>query len=133
MNKIAEFYKALGDVTRLTILQSLTGKEMCVCEIIERLRMSQPAISHHLKILKQAGLVKDCREGKWIYYSLNENVFAEVFGDEDLDVLKNYAEPIRQKLFRAPPATIRTSTELCRQLTGGIEVKEGKDSGPKTS
>ena len=133
MNKIADFYKALGDVTRLTILQSLTGKEMCVCEIIERLRMSQPAISHHLKILKQAGLVKDCREGKWIYYSLNENVFAEVFGDEDLDVLKNYAEPIRQKLFRAPPATIRTSTELCRQLTGGIEVKEGKDSGPKTS
>ncbi len=131
MNKIADFYKALGDVTRLTILQNLTGKEMCVCEIIERLRMSQPAISHHLKILKQAGLVKDSREGKWIYYSLNEAVFAEVFAGEDLDVLKSYAEPIRQKLLVAPSATTRTSPELCRQLTGGVEEEE--EDGPKTS
>ncbi|MBU7008081.1 ArsR/SmtB family transcription factor [Phosphitispora fastidiosa] len=62
-----------GDEVRLKILQMLTEREMCVCEIIDWLDMSQPVVSHHLKILRQAGLVKDCRDGKWIYYSLNEN------------------------------------------------------------
>jgi len=71
MKKIAEFYKALGDEVRLKILHMLTEREMCVCEIIDRLDMSQPAVSHHLKILRQAGVVTDTRDGKWIYYSLN--------------------------------------------------------------
>ena len=68
---VAELFKALGDETRLAIVQMLLGKELCVCDILDAFDMSQPAISHHLKILRQAGVVRDTREGKWIYYSLN--------------------------------------------------------------
>jgi ArsR family transcriptional regulator len=98
MKKIAEFYKSLGDQTRLKILQMLSGQEMCVCEIIDRLEMSQPAVSHHLKILRQAGLVSDSRDGKWIYYSLKGSVFEDVFQGEDIEILQYYAEPIREKI-----------------------------------
>lgn len=72
MKKQAEFFKALGDENRLKILKMLAEKDMCVCEIIDELNVSQPAISHHLKTLKQAGVVEDRREGKWIFYSLNQ-------------------------------------------------------------
>lgn len=68
---VAELFKALGDETRLAIVQMLVGKELCVCDILNAFDMSQPAISHHLKLLRQAGVVLDAREGKWIYYSLN--------------------------------------------------------------
>ncbi|MCX7780815.1 MAG: metalloregulator ArsR/SmtB family transcription factor [Negativicutes bacterium] len=71
MKKLAIFFKALGDETRLSIVKLLIGKELCVCDIIDAFNMSQPAISHHLKILKHAGIVNDSRYGKWIYYSLN--------------------------------------------------------------
>ena len=69
--ELADIFKALGDETRLTIVQLLVGRELCVCDILDSFVMSQPAISHHLKILRQAGVVRDKREGKWIYYILN--------------------------------------------------------------
>jgi ArsR family transcriptional regulator len=78
MNDLAQFYKALGDETRLKIIELLFHKELCVCEIFDAFNLSQPAISHHLKILKQAGVVKDNRVGKWIYYGLNPDRLAEV-------------------------------------------------------
>lgn len=117
MKKIAEFYKALGDEVRLKILQMLSEQEMCVCEIIERLDMSQPAVSHHLKILRQVGLVKDSREGKWIYYSLHDGVFQDVFQGEDLEIIKGYAEPIRKKLAGLKPSRVRTDPSVCERLS----------------
>jgi len=117
MKKIAEFYKALGDEVRLKILYMLTEREMCVCEIIDRLDMSQPAVSHHLKILRQAGLVKDSRDGKWIYYSLNDSVFKEVFPGEDVEIIQCYAEPIRRRLANLPPSPVRTDPAVCEKLT----------------
>ncbi len=63
--------KALADETRLTVLTMLQDGEMCVCEIMEALPLSQPAVSHHLKLLRQAGLVTDRRQGKWIYYRID--------------------------------------------------------------
>lgn len=71
MKDLAQIFKALGDETRLEIILMLTGKELCVCDIMDAFNISQPAISHHLKVLKQAGILVDSREGKWIYYSLN--------------------------------------------------------------
>jgi ArsR family transcriptional regulator len=71
IKKLAELLKAMADETRITILTMLQEGEMCVCEIMDELPISQPAVSHHLKILRQAGLIGDRREGKWIYYSLN--------------------------------------------------------------
>lgn len=75
---LALIFKALGDSTRLDIIRLLNGKELCVCDILDAFSLSQPAISHHLKILKQAGLLLDSRQGKWIFYRLNPVVFQEV-------------------------------------------------------
>ena len=75
--QLSEIFKALGDPTRLGIMQLLTGKEMCVCEIIEAFDKSQPAISRHLKIMKQAGLLSEVREGKWIMYSIKPKITHE--------------------------------------------------------
>jgi ArsR family transcriptional regulator len=71
MKKLASIYKALGDETRLEIIKMLCGKELCVCDIIDACDKSQPAISHHLKILKQAGLLDDRRDGKCEFYRIN--------------------------------------------------------------
>lgn len=117
MKKIAEFYKALGDEVRLKILHMLSEQEMCVCEIIDKLDMSQPAVSHHLKILRQAGLVKDSREGKWIYYSLNGSVFEEVFSSEKAEVIQYYSEPLKRKLAILPPSPVRTDPAICEKLS----------------
>jgi len=67
---MAETFKLLGDKSRLTILALLREKEMCVCDIVDILEMSQPSISQHLRKLKDAGLVRETRKGQWIYYSL---------------------------------------------------------------
>jgi len=62
--------KALGDETRLKILRLLGQREMCVCELTVALDLAQPTASHHLNILKGAGLVHDRKEGKWTFYSV---------------------------------------------------------------
>lgn len=117
MEKVAELYKALGDKTRLEILQMLSKQEMCVCEVIDRLDKSQPAISHHLKILRQAGLIVGVKEGKWIYYSLNDQVFDNIFEDVQAEIICNYARPIKEILKNAGPSQIRRDSNLCEQLS----------------
>ncbi len=67
---LAELYKVFGDCTRIRILYVLFESEMCVCDMAQLLQMSQSAISHHLRILKQAKLVAYRREGKTIIYAL---------------------------------------------------------------
>ncbi|MDL2206721.1 metalloregulator ArsR/SmtB family transcription factor [Eubacteriales bacterium OttesenSCG-928-N13] len=67
---LAELFKIFGDSTRIKILYALLESEMCVCDIASLLGMTQSAISHQLRILKQAKLVKNRREGKTVYYSL---------------------------------------------------------------
>lgn len=69
--EMSEVYKLLGDKTRLTILALLNEQELCVCHLVDILEMSQPNISQHMRKLKSAGLVKESRQGQWIYYSLN--------------------------------------------------------------
>ena len=67
---LAELFKVFGDSTRIKILYVLSEAEMCVCDIAQVLNMTQSAISHQLKILKQSKLVKNRREGKAVFYSL---------------------------------------------------------------
>lgn len=67
---LADFFKVFGDSTRIKILYVLSRSPMCVCDIAELLCMSQSAISHQLRVLKQARLVKFRREGKQAFYSL---------------------------------------------------------------
>jgi len=70
---LAEFFKVFGDSTRIRILWALAESEMCVCDIANLLNMTQSAISHQLRVLKQAALVKNRRDGKVVYYSLDDD------------------------------------------------------------
>ncbi|BBF43235.1 cadmium efflux system accessory protein [Lachnospiraceae bacterium KM106-2] len=70
---LAELFKVFGDSTRIKILYVLHESELCVCDIAEVLNMTQSAISHQLRVLKQSKLVKCRREGKAIFYSLADD------------------------------------------------------------
>lgn len=76
---LAELFKVFGDTTRIKILYALFSKEMCVCDIANLLNMTQSAISHQLRVLKQARLVKFRKEGKTVYYSLDDNHINQIF------------------------------------------------------
>lgn len=73
INDLAELFKAFGEPSRLKILFALFGDEVCVCDLAQSLNMTQSAVSHQLKILKQAKLITSRREGKSIFYSLADN------------------------------------------------------------
>ena len=77
---LAELFKVFGDTTRIRILYVLFESELCVCDIAELLNMSQSAISHQLRVLKQARLVRNRREGKQIYYSLADDHVRTIIG-----------------------------------------------------
>ncbi|WP_313563252.1 ArsR/SmtB family transcription factor [Ruminiclostridium cellobioparum] len=73
-NKYAEnvgLFKALADTNRLIIVDMLSCGELCACKILEKFHITQPTLSHHMKILCDCGLVSGRKEGKWMYYSLN--------------------------------------------------------------
>lgn len=80
LNKLAGLYKIFGDTTRIKILYTLFESEMCVCGIADLLGMSLSAISHQLRILKQAELVKFRRDGKEVYYSLADDHVRTILG-----------------------------------------------------
>ncbi len=73
MEKLLLIFKALSEETRLRILKLLENGELCVCDITDALDMTQPNISFHLGMLKEAGLIKDRKNGRWIHYSLDES------------------------------------------------------------
>jgi ArsR family transcriptional regulator len=78
---LAERFKALADPTRLAIVNQLAGAdEVCVCHLVPDSRLSQPTISHHLKLLRDAGLVTSERRGTWAYYRLVPDAVAELAG-----------------------------------------------------
>jgi len=103
VHEIADVFKALSDPTRLRIAALLTHGELCVCDLMEILRLPQSTISRHMARLKSAGIVKDRRQGKWVHYSLQNGGFPEnirrflakeLMGDEphrsDFENLKKY-------------------------------------------
>ncbi|MFC4076131.1 ArsR/SmtB family transcription factor [Salinithrix halophila] len=69
--ELAECNKAMGDPSRLRMLALLKTEDLCVCELVEILGMSQPAVSQHMRKLKNAQLVKERRRGQWVIYSLD--------------------------------------------------------------
>lgn len=68
---VSEICKALADVNRLHIINMLTSGEKCGCELLDYLNITQPTLSHHMKVLERCGLVKGRKEGKWMYYRIN--------------------------------------------------------------
>jgi ArsR family transcriptional regulator len=79
--KAALLFHALSDPTRLELLERLKGGERCVCELMEVMEAAQSRLSFHLKVLKDAGLLHDRREGRWMYYSVSREGLEEL---EDL-------------------------------------------------
>ena len=78
-SNLADVFKIFGDVTRLKILYALFDSELCVCDIANELNMNQSAISHQLRTLKTAKLVKNRKEGKIVYYSLDDEHVKHIF------------------------------------------------------
>jgi len=76
---LADFFKVFGDSTRVSILCALFQSEMCVCDIAALLGMTKSAISHQLRVLKQSKLVKYRRDGKVVYYSLDDDHVKNIF------------------------------------------------------
>ncbi|HBM81299.1 MAG: metalloregulator ArsR/SmtB family transcription factor [Clostridiales bacterium] len=76
---LADLFKVFGDTTRVKMLWALDESEMCVCDLAALLNMTQSAISHQLRVLKQARLVKFRREGKVVFYSLDDEHIRQIF------------------------------------------------------
>ncbi len=79
MQELLVILKALSEEIRLRIIKLLEGGELCVCDIVAALGMSQPKVSFHLNALKEAGFIKDRKQGRWTHYSLDESDFFRRF------------------------------------------------------
>ena len=74
----AEIFKVLSDSNRLQIVDMLSCGEMCACKILEKFDITQPTLSHHLKVLADSGLVTSRKEANWIHYKLNDEKIKEI-------------------------------------------------------
>lgn len=84
--QVVAICKALSDVNRLQIIELLSEGEKCACKLLEKFNITQPTLSHHMKILCECGLVNAKKEGKWSHYSIN---------CEMLDEFKKYTETLK--------------------------------------
>ncbi len=78
LNRLARIYNALGDPTRLKVVMALAGGEMCVCDLAVFLGITESAVSHQLRRLRDLGLVKNRREGQVLFYSLDDDQVADL-------------------------------------------------------
>jgi ArsR family transcriptional regulator len=93
VDHVARQFQALSDPTRLELLVRLRKGERCVCDLMDVLDAAQSRLSFHLKVLKEAGLVTDRRDGRWVYYTLVPETIAEI---------REYVEDLAPR-FRALP------------------------------
>ena len=91
-SEMALICKALGDENRLQIIKMLAGGELCACKILDAFNITQPTLSHHMKILTECNLVASRKEGKWTYYSINCEKFSEFKSDVSEFACKTSAE-----------------------------------------
>ncbi len=79
MQDLMNVFKALSEETRLRILKLLENGELCVCDLVAALDMIQPKVSFHLAVLKEAGFIKDRKQGRWTHYSIDDSDFFRRF------------------------------------------------------
>ena len=96
MERAATILKLLGDETRLTMLKLIHHEACCVCEFVEIFKISQPAISQHLRRLRDLGLVQEERRGQWVFFEVNKNNEYYPFIKPILDQLPDQQEKILQ-------------------------------------
>src|SRR5215467_10531182 len=92
LTRAAALFHALSDETRLEILEKLRNGEQCVCELTDVLKAAQSRLSFHLRVLKDAGLIRDRPEGRWMYYSINPDAINEL--DEVVNTLKKASKSV---------------------------------------
>lgn len=100
-SRSVQLFHALSDETRLAVIQMLRSGERCVCELQDELDAAQSRLSFHLRVLKDAGILTDRKEGRWVYYCLNKDVFNEL--SEVVGELK----PSRRVL------TVKSASDCC--------------------
>lgn len=99
----SDVYKLLSDRNRLMILALLKEKDLCVCEIVELLQMSQPNVSQHMRKLKAGGLVSETKKGQWVFYSLRlDNKPSVAYALKQLPSVQNKVEKLELKERREP-------------------------------
>ncbi|MCH7296789.1 metalloregulator ArsR/SmtB family transcription factor [Acinetobacter higginsii] len=97
-----DFFKCLSDETRLNIVMLVAQhQELCVCDLTEKLQLSQPKISRHLALLRASGLLQDRRQGQWVYYRINPQL--QAWGHEILSVLDMQAVTLFPDLHSLAP------------------------------
>ena len=102
------FFKCLSDETRLNIVTLIVeNNELCVCDLTEKLQLSQPKISSHLALLRASGLLQDRRQGQWVYYSINPKLANWCY--EILDILKTVQS--QSKLDDQHPLSVNSYCE----------------------
>ena len=103
----------MADKNRINILLLLSKKEMAVCEFVEALKLSQPAVSHHMKKLRQVKLIKDTREGKMTFYSIDIKRFNECLSHIENEVFSLVRENLKAGICSS---VIRLKPDLCEKL-----------------
>ena len=118
MNELLSVFKALSDETRVRIIKLLEQGELCVCELVAAFGVGQPKVSFHLAALRNAGLVKDRKEGKWMYYRIDDSDLFKRF--LILSVLEKIPEDTLKKdrrrleKFRATALEEMAAPRCCR-------------------
>jgi len=118
MRDLIEIFKALSDPNRLRMVRVLMEGELCVCELENILGTSQSNISHQLRILRGAGLVKDRRGGKWVFYSLEDNPYLQILSP----AIKRWMageEVVGEDLKKVGQCHGSDVMDRCKRLEGG--------------
>lgn len=119
MDNLIEMLKLLSDRTRLRILLLLNGRELCVCQLVGSLGMSQPRVSRQLALLKRSGLINDRRDGKWIHYSIREAPENEPLHE----LLRRLPQWLKgDGIFESDDAALRVRLEIQRK-TGRCDME----------
>jgi ArsR family transcriptional regulator len=128
MNDLLKIFKALSDETRIRILKLLQKGELCVCDIVTALDMIQPKVSFHLCVLKDAGLIKDRKQGKWIHYCIDDSdmfrrflllsTLERISAEAVIEDSKRLANFLREKSKKTNVMSICERTSCCPGKTG---------------
>jgi len=118
MKEIARIFQALSDPTRLRIMLLLGRRELCVCELMYVLGMEQSRVSHHMRVLRDAGIVEDIREGRWIVYRVPNGARGLVDG--------LFAGALRERIETTPEAAGDTA-RLQEDLRGRVRAARSSE------
>jgi ArsR family transcriptional regulator, arsenate/arsenite/antimonite-responsive transcriptional repressor len=118
MQDLMNIFKALSEETRLRILKLLEHGELCVCDIVAALDLVQPKVSFHLNVLKEAGFLKDRKQGRWIHYKLDESDMFRRF------LLLSALERIRGESVSEDNTRLNTFLRTKRTKAAGGDVEE---------